>query len=72
MYDDYDRIRRTCVDKFGAEPKRKDGVRYLEFNSAKLEKVRAAYDFPDKVVILNKEKRLKPYNAKGDKNDELS
>jgi hypothetical protein len=50
----HDKVRRICTDKFGAESKRRDGFRYLEFNLAKLEKAKAAYIFPDKVVILQK------------------
>jgi hypothetical protein len=53
----HDKIRRVCVDKFGAEPKRSNSVRYLEFNKEKLEKAKAAYIFPEKVTILQKNVR---------------
>lgn len=50
----HDKIRKVCVDKFGAESKRTESFRYLEFNKEKLEKSKAAYVFPDKVVVLQK------------------
>lgn len=51
----HDKIRRICVDKFGAEPKRSTGgLRYFDFKKVKLEKSKAAYAFPGKVVILEK------------------
>ena len=50
----HDRIRNICRDKFGAELKRTNSVKYLEFNLPKLEKAKEAYKFPDKVAILQK------------------
>jgi len=47
-------ISRICVDKFGAEAKRTNSTRYLEFNLAKLDKAKSAYIFPDKVEIVAK------------------
>jgi hypothetical protein len=52
----HDKIRKICIDKFGAEPKRTSGARFLEFSAHKLEKAKAAYEFPDKVVILQNKK----------------
>jgi hypothetical protein len=46
-------IGRICIDKFGAEAKRTNSIRFLEFNLEKLEKAKSAYIFPDKVEILS-------------------
>jgi hypothetical protein len=46
-------ISRICVDKFGAESKRTNSVRYLEFDLEKLDKAKSAYIFPNKVEILS-------------------
>jgi hypothetical protein len=56
-YVSHDKIRRICVDKFSAESRRRNSIRYLEFDLNKLEKAKAAYVFPDKVVILEKNVR---------------
>jgi hypothetical protein len=50
----HDKIRRICVDKFGAESKRTNSIRYLEFNQEKLNKAIAACVFTEKVTILQK------------------
>lgn len=50
----HDRIRRICGNKFGGQAKRRNSIRYLDFNPNRLEKAKAAYVFPDKVVILDK------------------
>jgi hypothetical protein len=50
----HDRIRKICTDRFGAEAKRSNSVRYLEFDLHKLEKAKEAYLFPQKVTILQK------------------
>jgi hypothetical protein len=47
-------ISRICVDKFGAEAKRTNSIRFLEFNLEKLDKAKSAYIFPDKVEIVAK------------------
>jgi hypothetical protein len=47
-------IGRICVDKFGAEAKRTNSTRYLEFNLEKLDKAKSGYIFPDKVEIVAK------------------
>jgi hypothetical protein len=46
-------ISRICVDKFGAEAKRTNSTRFLEFNLEKLGKAKSAYTFPDRVEILS-------------------
>jgi hypothetical protein len=50
----HDRIRKICTDRFGAETKRSNSVRYLEFDTDGLEKAKEAYLFPEKVTILQK------------------
>jgi len=50
----HDRIRSICVDKFGAEAKRNNSIRYLEFNLENLNKAIESYTFPEKVTILQK------------------
>jgi hypothetical protein len=50
----HQKISRICIDKFGAESKRNERARYLEFNTEKLIKAKAAYIFPEKVEILQK------------------
>jgi hypothetical protein len=47
-------ISRICVDKFGAEAKRTNSIRFLEFNLEKLDKAKSAYIFHDKVEIVAK------------------
>lgn len=60
-------ISRICVDKFGAETKRTNSARYLEFNLEKLNKVKSAYIFPDKVEIV-----AKLENKTVEKNDDIT
>lgn len=60
----HDKIRRLCHDKFGAEPRQSNGIRYLKFNLDKLNKAKAAYQFPDKVIIL--QKKTKKEQREGD------
>jgi hypothetical protein len=67
----HDKIRRVCVDKFGAEGKRSNGIRYLDFNNEKLEKAKAAYVFPDKVTILEKNVSESAH-AESDRDDRVS
>ena len=50
----HDRIRKICIDKFGAKSKRTNSIRYLEFDLGELEKAKATYIFPEKVTILQK------------------
>lgn len=50
----HDKIRNICRDKFGAELKRTNSIKYLEFNEEDLRKAREAYTFPEKVTILQK------------------
>jgi len=47
-------ISRICIDKFGAEAKRTNSTRFLEFNLKKLDKAKLAYIFPDKVEVVAK------------------
>jgi hypothetical protein len=50
----HDRIRKMCIDKFGAESKRNNSIRYLEFDLEKLDKAITTYTFPEIVTILQK------------------
>lgn len=50
----HDKIRKVCVDKFGAESIRSNSVRYLGFSQENLRKAKEAYQFPEKVTILQK------------------
>lgn len=67
----HDKIRRICVDKFSAESKRTESIRYLEFNKDKLERAKSAYVFPDKVAILYKKNVSESGHDENDRHGEV-